>query len=149
MRKVCFLWLIAVPLLPGALPAQDKGEPGKEHPAHQELRVLRDNLIDAVNKQDLDRLLTFLDEDIVVTWQNAEVSRGPKEVRAYYERMMKGPNRVVESVTIDPTVDSLTHLYGDDTGVAYGSSKDHFKLTDGRDFELVSRWTASAGRPAS
>jgi hypothetical protein len=49
----------------------------------------------------------------------------------------------VDSVTIDPTVDELTHLYGD-TGVAFGSSKDHFKLTDGRDFVFDTRWTATA-----
>ncbi len=145
MRHVAVLSLmIGFALSPAPLAAQAKSEPAKEHPAHQELRAIRDHLIDAVNKNDLDRLLTYLDDDVVVTWQNGEVSRGPKEVREYYERMMKGPGRVVESITIEPTVDALTHLYGDDAGVAYGSSKDHFTLTDGRDFVLVSRWSATA-----
>jgi ketosteroid isomerase-like protein len=123
------------------LAAQDAKKP-KEDPAHEELRALRREVEDAVNKNDLDRLLTFLDEDVVVTWQNAEVSRKPAGVREYYERMMKGPNRRVESITIKPVVDDLTHLYGD-TGVAYGSSEDHFKLTDGKDFKLTSRWSAT------
>jgi ketosteroid isomerase-like protein len=128
------LWLLA----PVRLAAQQ----GKEDPRHEELRQLRKEVTDAVNKQDLDRLLTFLDDDVVVTWQNAEVSHGPKEVRAYYDKMMKGPDHIVESVHIDPKVDDLTHLYGD-TGVAFGSSEDRFKLTDGRDFTILTRWSAT------
>ena len=113
-----------------------------ETAAHEELRAMRKGMVDAIQKGDIDKLLTYLDPDVVVTWQNGEVSRKPEGVRAYYDRMMNGPQRVVQSVTIDPTVDELTHLYGD-TGVAYGSSKDDFKLTDGKDLNLVTRWTAT------
>lgn len=130
-------------LAPGPLAAQEpRAAPAKEDPAHDELRALRKGLTDAVNHHDLDALLTFLDKDVVVTWQNAEVSVKPEGVRAYYDRMMKGPNRIVENFSIDPTVDELTHLYGD-TGVAYGSSKDHFTLTDGKDFDMLTRWSAT------
>jgi ketosteroid isomerase-like protein len=128
--------LVVVPLLAQAQKAD------KEDPAHEELRALRRDLTDAVNKNDLERLLSFLDSDVVVTWQNGEVSRKPEGVRAYYDRMMKGDKRIVESITIDPSADDLTHLYGD-TGVAYGSSKDHFKLTDGKDFEVLTRWSGT------
>jgi len=122
-------------------PAQETKAP-KEDPAHEELRELRKHLTDAINRNDLDALLQYLDDDVVVTWQNAEVSRKPAGVRAYYERMMHGPNRIVESIQIDPTVDELTHLYGD-SGIAFGSSHDHFKLTDGMDFEVDTRWSAA------
>src|SRR5262249_46123068 len=61
------------------------------------------------------------------------------------DKMMKGPKRVVESISINPTVDELTHLYGD-TGVAFGSSEDHFKLTDGSDFKVDTRWSATLVR---
>jgi ketosteroid isomerase-like protein len=127
------------PLMP--LAAQE-AKKAKEDPAHEELRALKREVTDTVNKNDLDRLLSFLDEDVVVTWQNGEVSRKPVGVRAYYDRMMKGPDRRVDSITINPVVDDLTHLYGD-TGVAYGSSEDHFKLTDGKDFKLTTRWSAT------
>jgi ketosteroid isomerase-like protein len=126
------------------LRAQD-GKPAKEDPAHEQLRTLRREVTDAVNKNDLDRLLTHLDKDVVVTWMNAEVSRGPDGVRAYYDKMTKGPDRVVESVTINPEVDELTHLYGD-TGIASGSSQDHFKLADGRDFVVPTRWSGTLVR---
>jgi ketosteroid isomerase-like protein len=114
----------------------------KEDPAHADLRALRAELVKAINGNHLDDMLALLDDDVVVTFMNAEVGRKPAGVRAYYDKMMNGPNKIVESITIDPTVDELTHLYGD-TGVAFGSSKDHFKLTDGRDFVAETRWTGT------
>jgi hypothetical protein len=40
----------------------------------------------------------------------------------------------------------LTSLYGGDTGVAYGSSKDHYELTDGDTFDINGRWTCTMVR---
>jgi ketosteroid isomerase-like protein len=148
MQKRVILILVGALFLlaPARTPAQAPNKQGpltKEDPAHEELRGLKKELTQAVNSNNLEALLALLDDDVVVTWENAEVSRGPQQVRAYYDRMMKGDQRIVESVTIDPTVDELTHLYGD-TGVAFGSSTDHFKLRDGRDFVFDTRWTATA-----
>jgi ketosteroid isomerase-like protein len=138
MKYRLALLLVGISLTPGWLYAQVP----KEDPAHEELRGLRKALTDAINKNDLDALLSHLDPEVVVTWQNGEVSRKPQEVREYYERMMKGPKRVVESVTINPEVDELTHLYGD-FGIATGNSKDLFKLTDGKELPLHTHWTAA------
>ena len=114
-----------------------------EDPAHAQLRALRDDLVDAMNKKDLNRLLSHLHPDVVVTWQNAEVSRKPEGVRTYISRMLEGPNSVVETFSTAPTVDELTILYGGDAGVAFGSSKDSFRLRSGQTFDLTSRWTAT------
>ena len=114
-----------------------------EDPAHAQLRALRDDLVDAMNKKDLNRLLSHLHPDVVVTWQNAEVSRKPEGVRTYIARMLDGPNSVVETFSTAPTVDELTILYGGDAGVAFGSSRDSFRLRSGQTFDLTSRWTAT------
>src|SRR3954451_13129626 len=53
---------------------------------------LRAEMIDAFNKGDVDRLMSHVDPDVVATWQNGEVCRGPAAVRAYYDKMMTGPN---------------------------------------------------------
>jgi len=114
-----------------------------EDPAHAELRALRDRLVDAVNKKDTDALLRELHPDVVVTWQNAEVSRKPEGVRAYISRMLQGPDRIVDDFTTAVTVDELTILHGGDTGISFGSSRDHFKLRSGQSFDLNSRWSAT------
>lgn len=100
---------------------------------------LRTGLVDAFFKGDIDRTLTFLAPDVVVTWQNGEVSRGPAEVRAFYQRMMTGPDRVVREVKAKPEILGR-HVYGD-WAVSWGRLNDHFTLTDGRDLAFDSRFT--------
>ena len=119
-----------------------KGDPQTDA-THDALRTLRDGLLDAVNKGDIERELTFLTTNVVVTWHNAEVSRGREGVRNYYNRMMNGPNKVVAGFHADVNVDELTILYGDNTGIAFGSSVEHFQLADGKNFDLKGRWTAT------
>lgn len=135
-------WTIAALLAAGSVAAQP---PAKEDAAHEQLRTLRREMVEAVNAGDIDRLLTHLDDDVVVTFMDAEVARKPAGVKAYLDRMLKGDARVVKAFHCDPTVDELTHLYGD-TGVAFGSSKDSYSLTDGREFSATTRWTGTLVR---
>src|SRR5262249_42173303 len=110
---------------------------------HGELRAFRDSIIDAVNQNDRDRLLSFLHKNVVVTWMDGEVSRGREGVKAYYDRMMTGDQRVVDTVQINPAVDELSIVYGGITAIAFGSSDDEFKLRRGLQFKVHSRWTAT------
>jgi uncharacterized protein (TIGR02246 family) len=119
-----------------------EGKPPPEDPAHEQLRALRRAMVTAINANDTDALLTHLDKDIVVTWMDGRVSRGPQGVRDYIDQMTKGASRKVNSYQTEAEVDDLTHLYGD-TGVAFGHSRDQFVLTDGRDFAVNTRWTAT------
>src|SRR4051794_3929612 len=102
---------------------------------HNALRALRDGLMAAINKDDIESELHFLHTNVVVTWHNAEVSRGHDGVRAYYDRLTKGPQKLVEAFSAEVKVDELTALYGENTGIAYGSSLEHFKFTNGRTFD--------------
>src|SRR5271170_5820413 len=72
--------------------------------AEQAITRLREGLVDSFNHGDMDRLLTYLDTNAVVTWQNGEVCEGAAAVKAYYDRMMKGDHPVVSKVTADPKV---------------------------------------------
>lgn len=108
------------------------------------LDALRAGVIDSFVKGDIDRLLTFLDPDVVVTWQNGEVSRGPAEVRAYYDRMMKGERPIVQKVTADPRV--LGRRLGPDWAVSWGNLNDHFVLTDGSELALNSVFTITTAK---
>lgn len=104
---------------------------------------MRDGLIDAVNKGDIEHQLTYLHTKVVMTALNNEVSRGREGVRAYWTKMMTGPGRVVEIFHCEVTVDDLTTLYGGDTGVAFGSAHQHYKLTSGLKLDVTTRWTAT------
>src|SRR5260370_24407979 len=94
-----------------ALPVSSQAPLPKDESIHNELRTLRDGLIDAMNKGDIDRELTFMHPNVVVTWHNAEVSRGPDSVRAYLTRMLSAPNKNVSSYSATVDVDNRTILY--------------------------------------
>src|SRR5262249_11029639 len=110
----------------------------------QAITRLREGLIDSFNKDDIDRLLTFLDTNAVVTWQNGEVCEGTAAVKAYYDKMMKGDHPVVSKVASEPKVLGR-HIQGD-WAVSWGELNDHFLLTDGRDLPLNSHFTATIAK---
>lgn len=110
---------------------------------HNELRVLKANMENALNRGDLDGLLKFVHKNVVFTGMNAEVAKGPEGIKEYFNKMMHGKNKIVSSIQVKANVDELTTLYGGDTGVAYGSSMDSYKLTDGLEFKVKSRWTST------
>lgn len=110
----------------------------------QAITHLREGLIDSFNKGDIDRLLTFLDTNAVVTWQNGEVCEGTAAVKAYYDKMMKGDHPVVSKVISEPKVLGR-HVQGD-WAISWGELNDHFLLTDGRDLPLNSHFTATIAR---
>jgi len=126
-----------------ALPTSSQAPPAKDEAVHNELRALRDGLVDAINKGDIERQLTYLHPNVVVTALNGEVSRGRDGVRAYFLKMTTGPKRVVESFHCEVMVDELTILYGAETGIAFGSAVQDYKLTDGLNLDVKTRWTAT------
>jgi ketosteroid isomerase-like protein len=124
--------------------ARAESAPPATAAADAAITQLREGLVDSFFKGDIDRALTFLAPDVVVTWQNGEVSHGPQEVRAYYQRMMTGPDRVVREVKAQPEVLGR-QVYGD-WAVSWGNLHDRFTLMDGRELDLGSRFTIVTAR---
>jgi len=124
--------------------------PGQGNPpaatddANAAINKLRDGLVSSFKKGDVDTLLTFLDSDVVVTWQNGEVCRGPEAVRAFYQKMMSGEKRIVREIQSEPEV--LGRQLHGETAVSWGNLHDHFVLTDGSDLPLNSVFTSTIAR---
>jgi uncharacterized protein (TIGR02246 family) len=117
-----------------------------EDPAHQALRNLKTTMEKALNERNLDAIVANVDPNVVFTTMNGDVCRGPEQIRAYFHKMLNAPGHIVKDVKVSFEVDALTTLYGGDTGVAYGSSRDHYELTDGGTFDINGRWTATMVR---
>lgn len=109
-----------------------------------EISRLREGLAESFRKGDVDKLLTYVDPDVVVTWQNAEVCRGREGVRAFYDRMMNGDKRIVREIKSDPVV--LGRHVSDDWAVSWGNLNDHFVLMDGADLPFNSVFTATISK---
>ena len=110
-----------------------------EDPAHNELRALRTNVIEAITRGDFERTLGFVHTNVVITWQNNEVCRGHQGLREFFHRMGK---RTFQGYKIPPTPDELTILHNGDMGVSFGQTVAQYKLL-GREYEMKSRWTAT------
>ena len=112
-------------------------------PAHDELRKLRDDVEAAFRQRDFDRLVSYMHPDVVITFQNAVVGRKREGAKAYYEKMLSGPDSIVESMDYQFTVDELAILHGGDAAIAWGTLGDSYQLRDGMEVDLDSRWSAT------
>lgn len=113
---------------------------------HDALRRLKTTMETALNARDLDTIVANVDPNVVFTTMNGDVCRGPEQIRAYFHKMLTAPGHIVKDVKVSFDVDALTTLYGGDTGIALGSSKDHYELTNGDTFDIRGRWTCTMVR---
>jgi len=112
--------------------------------AAKAIDTLREGLISTFTKGDVDGLLQHLDTNVVVTWQNGEVCRGREAVRAFYNRMMVGDQRVVREIKSAPEV--LGRQAQGDWAVSWGNLHDHFVLNSGKDLPFNSVFTATIAK---
>jgi uncharacterized protein (TIGR02246 family) len=122
----------AVAQSPSAAPAVDD-------PAHDALRALRTEIIEAITKGDLDRVMKSVHPGVVITWQNNEVCRGHDGLRDFFNRMGKD---AFKGYKVPPTPDGLTVLHDGHTGISVGETVASYNLL-GSSYDMKSRWTAT------
>jgi ketosteroid isomerase-like protein len=142
----------AVPLAAQA-PAPAPAAQEDVQATHDQLRALKSGAQEAFNRlgasgrrEDLDKLLDFVTDDIVLVAMNGQTAVGKKGIVDYFTRSMTGPSRTVQSVHHEFEVAQLTTLYGGDTGVSYGTTRGRYELTGGMNFEVNANWTATLVR---
>ena len=114
---------------------------------HNELRALRDRAVKAVNDRDQAALMKELNPDILFTAMNNERVHGAPEAAAYFDKMLKGPGRLIDSMALTAEADDLTTLYQNGSvGIATGTSSASFKMMSGLNFVVPLRWTATLFR---
>jgi ketosteroid isomerase-like protein len=121
--------------------AQDVAEP--MDPDHVELRALKDQLVEGIEEGNMDLIDPLLHPDVVVTWQDGQVCKGPAAIRRFYADMAAKSKKTFQGYKVPPTADEPTILHaGNNAGVAYGYNVGVFHLA-GKDFEMNNRWTAT------
>jgi uncharacterized protein (TIGR02246 family) len=102
----------------------------------------------AINAQDIDGILAQMTPDCTVIWWNAEVSRGHDEIRAYYQRMVKDPGRIISKYTTQAKLGHHARFVGSgaDVALAEGSMEDEFFPIIRGPFKLDSRWSSTAAK---
>ena len=101
----------------------------------------------SINAGDADRMVAQMHPSATVTWLNAEVSRGHDEIKAYYNRMVKGPERILDKYTTKAEVAAHARFFGNGTvAVADGTTEDDFYPVARDHFHLSSRWTSTSAK---
>lgn len=98
-----------------------------------------------INDQNIERFLAQMTDDAVVTWLNAEVSRGKPEIRAYYRRMVGHKDAILNKYLTKATVSAPARFYGD-VAVANGTMADDFYPIKRDVFKLDSRWSSTSAK---
>jgi ketosteroid isomerase-like protein len=154
---VCIALFLATPASnaqsTSAPASSDTAQTPSQEATHVELRALRDALLEAWQHRDVDAMLTHVAPNVVVTWQNGEVSRGAAGVRKFYDEVLNSPDKIVANIASTLKVDELSILYGNETAIAFGSIHDDVTLNHsiaraaflgaGDALALDSRWTAT------
>lgn len=114
------------------------------HAADREaLLVILSGMEDALNAQDLSAALQYLDDDIIITYQDSTVTQGLDGATEYYNRMMEGAAAIVSEFSTEASVGAPAVFHGD-TAVAYGTTVDRYVLARGLEMTLNANWSMSA-----
>jgi hypothetical protein len=121
-----------------ALPAEEA-----DHAIHEELRALLQGIQQAINAEKYSELEPYFHENLRVTTINQEVISERSEITDYFERWF-GTGGYLRTLEITLTADDTTELYGDKTfGIVRGTGEEKYVLSDGRAFDMITRWTAT------
>lgn len=116
------------------------------HEIHEELRAVLKQVEVAINTGDFDKMLPVLSENVKATPVNQEFLSGRPAVSTYFQKWF-GPKGYLKKLEIKFEADALTELSADKTwGVVTGKGIERYILSDGRPFDILTRWTATMAK---
>jgi len=123
--------------------------PAQIEALHNDLRAVRDRLVQAVNQKNIVALTAELSPQVAFTAINNDTVTGIENVKAYFDRMMGGSSRFLNDFSIKVESDSLSTLYADNrVAVATGRADTFLDLRggSGMKYTVPLRWTATLER---
>lgn len=139
--KFIFLFVLTMTTAAGAVEADP-------HAADRQalIKVFRE--IEAgINAQNIDQMVAQMDSQATVTWLNGEVSRGHEEIKAYYHRMVKGEQRILDRYVTTAKLGTSARFFGNgEVAVADGTMVDEFFPVARSPFRLNSNWTSTSAK---
>lgn len=136
MRKI----VLAVFLL---LSANLSSATEPDQAAHEALRGLLQGIEKAINDERYADLAPFFSEGMQVTTINQEVLTKREDIAPYFQRWF-GSGGFLKKLDIRLTADALTRLDPNmKYGTVIGSGLEKYILSDGRSFDMKTRWTAT------
>ncbi len=112
----------------------------------KQLLKVFDEIEKGINEQSIDRMVAQMDENATVVWLNAETSRGHKDIRAYYNRMVGKSGDVILSKYLTRAKVAAPARFFGDIAVADGTMVDEFFPLKRDKFTLDSNWSVTCAK---
>jgi ketosteroid isomerase-like protein len=143
------LSLIIVPVLLVALisnlPAQQEATTAAETAdfatEREQLRALREELVEAILAGDIETQIKYAHPEIVTTWQNNQTANGHDGLKQFMEDNLS-KQQIFQGYAQRPSSDVVSLYHNGTLAVAQGKSVPHYKFL-GKEFDLENRWTAT------
>lgn len=136
--RVFLIFLFAIFFNVAPIQAEDNHQAER-----QQLKIMLTDIEQGINGGDIELMAKYIDAEGTVTWLNAEVSKGPSEVRDYFKRMVgHGKDAVLSKYETHPKIDQTTRFY-DNVAIASGTTEDTFTPHERAAFKFTTRWTAT------
>ena len=113
-----------------------------DHAIHEELRGVLRTIESAINSGEYDKMLPVLSEQVRATPVTQEFITNKSEIVPYFTKWF-GKGGYLAKLEMNLTADQLTELAADKSwGIVTGDGIEKYVLSDGRPYELRTRWTA-------
>lgn len=143
LRAVLFPLLVSV--MPATGLAADAADDPRAEDRKQLLAVFAE-VVNAINEQNIDRMVAQMDHDATVVWLNAEASRGKEAIKAYYRKMVgASPDTILSKYTTNAKLAAPARFFGD-IAVADGTTQDEFFPHRRGPFRLDSNWSVTCAK---
>lgn len=140
IRSTVVAFFFALPIVAFAADADPRADDRKA------LLEVFAEVVNAINEQNVDRMVAQMDDDATVVWLNAEASRGKEAIKAYYRRMVgTGPDTILKKYTTKAELGAPARFFGD-IAVADGTTKDEFFPHKRDPFALDSNWSVTCAK---
>lgn len=127
--------------------------PPAERQAHEELIALRVAAQAAFNKvgssgkvEDMEAMLKYVHPDCLLTAMNGQSARGKQGILEYFNRHMINKDHAIAKVQHTFEADHLSILLTPDIAINRGTAQGTYNFTDGTEFVVDCRWTATMVR---
>ncbi len=131
-----------------AIIAEEHTPPDTHQADRQQLRKLLVDIEAAINANQVEKLLPYLDDNVVITHQNAHVVKGKDEVISYNKLMTQGSDAPIKKLTTKATIGGPAYFHGDNVAIGYGTAVDQVELASGQTFSLQVAWSTTLVKKA-
>lgn len=109
---------------------------------HEALRQLKTDLETMMAQRDFDMAAKLMHDPFMVTLVTQDSFTSLPPLKTYFEGLFSRDLMRLKDMSITADADELSQIHTGTFALTRGSTKEHYEMADGRQFDLKGRWTA-------